>query len=96
MFFRKMRAKYTSIIRKLPSAHAPPTATPAPVETSLRITPAKLMTARISQPEIEMLLRMNDGGSWFRIQRTPLMRSTKAETKPKNNPTTIAHGYVST
>ena len=53
------------------------------------------MTARISQPEIEMLLRMNDGGSWFRIQRTPLMRSTKAETKPKNNPTTIAHGYVS-
>lgn len=92
MSFRKMRAKYTSIIRKLPSAQAPPTATPAPVETSLRITPAALMIARISQPEFEMLLRASAGGSWFRIQRTPLMSSIKAETKPKINPTIIAHG----
>ena len=94
MFFRKMRAKYTSIIRKLPSAHAPPIAKPTAVETSLRISPAMLMSARISQPEFSMLLRASDG--WFRIQRTPLMRSIKAETKPKNNPTTIAHGYEST
>ena len=94
MFFRKMRAKYTSIIRKLPSAHAPPIAKPTAVETSPRISPAMLMSARISQPEFSMLLRASDG--WFRIQRTPLMRSIKAETKPKNNPTTIAHGYEST
>ena len=95
MFFRKMRAKYTSIIRKLPSAHAPPTATPAPVETSLRITPAKLMTARISQPEIEMLLRMNDGGVLVSHSTDPPDEIDKSGNKTQKQSDTIAHGYVS-